>query len=414
MPRAATDELTPLLRHYEPHKLIRENLKDKNYFWNKIKKDMGWKDGVPYYIPWMIDEGASDFEIGGLIDEDKLGSGAGIKAVESKHAFISGAMKFLQRDLKRFSTLKQSFLKVLPERVNQFTKRFSKILNQLVLAGGCLGAFKADGTAGGLVTVLKPREFTIGQRLIIVSDSQADIEGYVAQIDVNNKQLLFKNGREVTSTALDLSLYTVADNAKIMLAGYETSEAPYTLVDHIFPAALGGLDTIHGIEKMKSPLLQAQLINASSWTSSTIMSDIYDMYFDIKEQDSVEKAELLCNYNLFKTIVKAAEKSKQFSNGETKVGIGYSSVEIIGPEGNMTITAIHGLIGMNKAFIIDWDAFIFAGDELFEQVKDMDANLYTKYRKKTGFEYVTDYQLSGNLICTKASTCCGIHDIPEF
>ena len=408
-----TENFEEMLKEYQPHKLIEDQMKKTNYFWSKIKKDKGWKDGATYQIPWELAE-ASAFQIGGLVESAKITDAKFKKANETDHAFMSGAMKWFSRDLKRYGDMRQSFLKLLPMKTKKFTTRMQYLTNLIMLDGASISRVTADGTGAGVLAVLKPQRFMVGERVVVISTDGgvADVECYVGAIDINGKTI---SCVDAAGAAVDLSSFVVAGEVvEVKIPGYDQDNF-YSLTDFLLPASLGGSDTVHGVNKSESPILQAQVESGAGWTKSTILSNLYDFYFGVKELGKVDGVEILCGFDVYKAASNAAESSKRYMTSKES-GPGFSSVVIDGPMGEMKLVALEQMPN-DRCHIVDFDHFTFAGDEFFKNMVDPDGNLYTKERVagggagNDGHVLIQDIALSGQLICTRPSSSASIHSI---
>lgn len=399
-----------MLREYAPHTVIEDSFSKDNYLWGKLEKDKEWKDGVEYQIPVEL-SGASDFEMGALVSESNLGSSIYKKLTLSTQPQMTGAMVFNERDLKRYGNLKQSFLKLLPGEVNKFTRRARQHWSVKLLKGS-LAIATADGTAGGEIEVDKPQYFAVGQRVEVSADSPATVSGFVTAIDMEAKTLTIMTARTAGS-AVDLSGFAAADNTKVNIPGSEDVEDFTSFADYLLPASAGGSDTIYGINKSIYPILQPQVADGASYTASNITDKLTDFYYDVKDLGKVDAAEILVPFHVFKAFAKKIEANKRYMVKDKMSGVGFSSLYIDGPSGEMKLTALSDM-ALDKAFVINWEDFCFAGYRFLDKVKDPDGNEYHKIRSTSGYKYIVDLVLQGELIAKKLSGSAVIHSIPQL
>ncbi len=407
-----SENLNDMLREYAPHKIIKDEVKKSNYFWNKVKKDPKWKDGTEYQVPMKVAQ-ASSFNFGGLVASNDIGESKYTKPVENNHAQLFGALKFNDRDLKRYDgDLKKSFLKVLPGAIEDFSERMTFLTSIALLNGGSLAAATANSTADGVMTVDHPERFELGQKIVICTTEGAvsDVEGYVDNINMSEKQLLVKDARTAGST-IDLSAFDVTNGTvTIKIPGYATEQF-YSLQDHILPVSQGGKNTIHGIDKTDYPILQSQVVDGSGWTAANILTNLYDFYFNVKTLGKVKTPEILCPYSVLKAALVKLDGSKRFVAGDRTAGVGYSSVELLGPDGTMRLTGVADL-NDSQLFCVDWRNLEFAGDEFFNmQRHGGNGDLYYTERLTTGYTHIVDIALSGQLMCLKNSGNGAVHSI---
>lgn len=403
-----TTGLNEMLREYAPHTLIMDEFKRDNFVFNEFETDRSWKNGAAYQIPWELSS-ANDTQMGSLVDESVMGDiGTYKKAILTEQPEMWGSLKLLERDLTRYSDLRQSFLKIFPEKLTQLTDHMKSNVATMVLRGGAICVATANGTIGGVVKLDKPQFLSVGQR-VLLKDNDQSVIAYVKQIDMNKKEVLFAADR--AGTVIDLSDFRVLEGAKVMIPGQDT-ETLSSLQTYLLPASLGGLDTIHGQPKLSSPLLQPMVLDGSGLTVSTILDKLYDYYFEIKELGKVKNAELWVPYHVFKACAKLAQASKRFIDGGKEAGYGFSKMKLIGMEGDMTLVAISDMPS-DKIMLLDKSCFKFVGDTFFDKKRLLNTeDEFWVQRKTTGYEYIVDICFRAEFVATKLSSSAIIHSIP--
>jgi hypothetical protein len=68
---ATTQNFTALMRDYMPYNLIVEQMRKRNYIWNKVKKKGGWKPGQTMIVPFEGGE-FSSMSFGALVAADDI------------------------------------------------------------------------------------------------------------------------------------------------------------------------------------------------------------------------------------------------------------------------------------------------------------------------------------------------------
>lgn len=402
--------LSDMLREYAPETIIMDKFSKNNWLWDNIEMDKSWKNGVEYQLPWELAE-ASDFEMGGLVDEDDIGDGIYKKAKLYDQPELWGAMIFEGKDLDRYGDLKQSFLKVLPNKIEKFTRRMRSLVSCVIFRGGSLASATANGTAGGVLKVDKPQYFALQQRVEIRSGAVATVIGYVSAIDINARTISLVDARG-GSTAIDLSAYTTADNTQVYIPGSEIENFT-TLHDYLLPSTLGGSDTIHGVQKSSAPLLQPQIIDGSSITSSTVVDKMIDYYYDMVELGKAEMGELVVPNHVFKAFAKKVEINKRAHVMDKKAGVGFSSLHVAGPYGDMVVTANNDMKS-DVAYFLNKEDFKLAGDKFFSRKRHQNNEEFFMVRKKSGMRYIVDQCCRFDLVCKKLSASGVIHSIPTL
>ena len=408
MTTSTNPNLQEMLNEYLPHDLITEEFAKENFLWNSFEKDKSWKNGTDYVIPWEFSK-PTDMQMGGLIAESDLGD-MGIYKRASKQAQpeLWGAIKFLQKDLERYGDLKQSFLKILPGKINDFVDYMKFVVPCVMLRNGALCTATANGTVGGVLKVDRPQYLHLGQRILIDDLDTGGVIGFVKSINMQTKEILVHTAR-TAGAAIDLSGYTVAQKTKVLIPGSD-SEQFETFEKYLLPASLGGSDTIYGVSKQSAPILQSQLFDGSSWASANVLDKIYDTYFDVKTLGKVKETEMLVPYSVFKAAAKTLQGSKRYVEGKKESGYGFSKITITGVEGDMTLT---GMVDMpdDKIFMLDKKDFLIAGDKFFEKSKQADGNEFFTLRKTTGYEHIVDIGARFDLIAKKLSSSACVHSL---
>ena len=404
----ATVNLQDMLTQYLPNDLITEEFAKENFLWNLFEKDRSWKNGTDYVIPWEFAKSA-DMQMGGLVLDADIGDlGVYKKAVKTNQPQLFGALKFQQKDLERYGDLKQSFLKLLPGKVSDFTEYMKFVVPCILLRGGAICTATANGTVGGVLAVDRPQYLMLNQRVMIKDNDSVAVIGFIRSIDMTAKTITVYNAR-TGGAVVDLSTYTIAQKAKVFIPGADTENFS-TFQSYLLPAALGGSDTIHGVSKSSAPILQPQLFDGSTWTSTNILDKLYDTYYDVKTLGKCKETELLVPYSVFKACSKVMQSSKRFVDGEKKSGYGFNQITLVGAEGEMKIT---GMVDMpnDSIYMINKDDFLIAGDKFFEKNKQADGNEYFTVRGTGGYYHIMDIEARFDLIAKKLSSSAAVYGL---
>lgn len=417
-----TEEFNNLLKEFTPHKLIEKEVRKQNYFLNKIKRER-WVDGQPLKMGFRYAENSSA-AIGGLIPTNKI-KGAKYKDVTiTEHKFMSFALKFLERDLKKHGDLRTSFIKILPEEIRMAARRKSYLFNLIMFDKGRLVEFLSNGAADGKIKVKKPQRLEIGQRVQLDFDVSPALpsvaEAFVGAVNMNTKEVTFV--QEDMVTPIDLSGYLIANEeaskrSGAYIVGHSSADGFTSLIDIVYTSAMGGgVDTLYEgkINKLDNPIHQSILTDASSWTKSTLLDNLIDFYYDTEDLGQVSKRELTCGYGVFKEVAKKLETSKRYTGKFSKGTLGMSQLEIIGTGKPMTITAVEQMPD-DKAMILPFEDYCLATDQFVEHHKDLNGNMYHIERvagtSNDGYEAVCDLMTSGEVYCKRGSQTAGIYGL---
>jgi hypothetical protein len=403
-----------MLLEYVHYGLLKDEHDKRNYLMQKVERDNGWKDGP---LPIAFEGGAeSSFKLGGLTDESDIAEAVFVKGYCPQQKEIWGSLKWHERDLAEHSgsggsdsVSEQSFLKNLPKRLNSFMDAMKELVSTALLAGSHLGKCTAAGTAGGVLAVDRPERFVIGQKLQVVGNST--LVCYVVAIDINGNKLTVsatRGGAAVDATSVDLG-------DKIYIDGGETAANRFTdLVDQLLPASAGGSSTLFGINKLQYPFLQPVAVDGSSMSSTNVLDVIFDAWQEVirKGRGTTDKT-ILMSYKHMGHVMKQLEKnSGAFRHVETKVSAyGYTEITIAGAKGVVKLASIQEMRDDVMIFV-DWSAMKFHTNGDFHIHKDPEGKAYHTVRSTSGFYYVTDLCLRGELVVSSPWKMGIIHSIP--
>ena len=404
-----------LLRQYTPHNLMVEALKRLNYFWNKIAKDENWFGG-DYIVPFESGE-ASALRFGKLTAAADITETQTQKGTISSYKELYGSMIFNHKDLD-FDDLKGSFLKILPDKLNQFMKRMSERVSQTILNGAHICQLADPALSGvvdpadtGVCYIDKGIRLRVGQGIQFYNGTltkpSASAQYYVKFID-RGAVAGYPHIAKVTLTdnktlesASELSSDGVAYDATNNFKAYERGgrDSAFTsLASILLSDANGGGDKVYGISKASYPYLQAQQYDGSDIDETTIMDELCDAFNQVEELSSGSPTEILMSFKHFNTISKLNRDNIRFTASDKKIGIGFKSVQLDGIEGNMRITALRDMDD-DKMFIMDWSALKFAGKHFFKKM-DYNGKMFYQTRAEAGVTNIVDIKLYGDLVVT--------------
>jgi hypothetical protein len=411
---ATTRSFNNMLLEYVHYGLLKDEHDKRNYLMQKVERDNGWKDGP---LPIAFEGGAeSSFKLGGLTDEADIAEAVFVKGYCPQQKEIWGSLKWHERDLQEHSgtgggdsVSEQSFLKNLPKRLSGFMDAMKELVSTALLAGSHLGKCTAAGTAGGVVAVDRPERFVIGQKLQIVGNST--LVCYVIAIDINGNKLTVSATRG--GAAVDASSVDLGD--KIYIDGGETAANRFTdLVDQLLPASAGGSPTLFGISKLAYPFTQPVAVDGSSLGATNCLEVIFDAWQEVirKGRGTTDKT-LLMSYKHMGNVMKQLEKnSGAFRHVETKVSAyGYTEITVAGAKGVVKLAAVQEMRDDVMIFV-DWSAMKFHTNGDFHIHKDPEGKAYHTVRTTSGYYYVTDLCLRGELVVHSPWKMGIIHSIP--
>jgi hypothetical protein len=306
----------------------------------------------------------------------------------------------------------KSFLKILPDAIDDFMDLMKMTVSVNLLNGAHFAKLTTNGTAGTGMEVDRPDLFVLGQKVIVDDDNSGTVTGYVKSIDMETRIVVLEDARG-SGVIVDLSAYTTAQNAKCYHDGAQANSFT-SIRSALLSAAHGGSSTLHGQSKLAYPFLQAINVDGSSITSTNILSKIFDAYVTIRQFGKGNPNEVIVSYKHLGSILKALESSKGAFNvepGSQKTSVyGWTEISIGGVKGALKV------IGVQEAaddvlMFIDWRALKFHSNGFFKKRVSPDNKSFYEVRATTGYTYLVDMCLFGELVVSKPSYCGIVHSI---
>jgi len=416
---STTRSFQAMLNEYLPNKLLMEEIDKRCWFFENLEKTQDWYGGQ-LIVPF---EGqcATSIAMGRLTAENDVSEDDFVRGAITDYTECWGTMKFHHRDLIDHSgkVTETSFLKIIPNRIEKFMKTIKTTVSIQLGTGPQYGTFQADGTAAGAIVVDRIDRYQIDQKLVIRGDAAPALVVYVIGIDVNGDTITVAASRGGAAT--DVSAYTTADNALLFTDGADTSSF-ISMRSVLLSQANGGSATVHGVSKLAYPFLQAVNVDGSGYTQATILDDLFDAYVDVRRRARAGMADcLLMSYQNFAYVLKQLQVqgnlqgNYMLKEGSKKASLyGWDEVEImsVSRTGSLKIVAIQEWDDDFIA-ILDKKAWHFRSNGMFRKRKDPEnENEYFTVRGTTGYFYLLDVSLFGELEATEPGKNGCIHSIP--
>lgn len=402
-----------MLNEYLPNELLKEEFVRRDYLLSKIEKDDGWKGGA-LIVPFKA-AGASSVAAGSLTASNDIAEDKFVRGEVSGHKEVWGSMIFNHRDLMEHDMVsEQNFLKILPGAIEDFLDYMKNVVSVNLLNGAHFAKLTAAATANdGLITVDRPDRFVIGQKVKVV-DGSSDITGYVKTININTKVVLLVTTRG-GSTALDFSGGEALDSgAKCYNDGFDSTSFS-SLRAALLSAANGGDSQLYGQTKTAYPYLQAINVDGSGVTAANIMEKIFDALTTIRQFGKGNPNTVIMSYANLASCIKAVEASKgsfNVSPGSQKASqYGWTELEV----GSVTKGGVM-LVGVQEAdddviMLVDWRALKFHSNGFFQKRRSPEGKEFFEVRATTGYQYIVDMCLFGEMVVIRPSYCGIIHSI---
>jgi hypothetical protein len=414
---ATTRSFNAMLNEYLAYELLKDEHNKRNYFMGKVERDNSWKGGA-LVVPFE-GAGESSYKLGGLTADTDIAEGQFVRGTVNGQKEIFGSILFNERDLAEHGSgggdgvSEQSFLKNLPKRLSGFMDGMKEIVSTALLAGAHIAKLTADGTVGGVCAVDRPERFTLGQKVVGLDTDAVPLTAYIIAIDLNASTVTIsatRGGAAVSAAALE-----VAKAAKFYIDGGDTAGNRFTdIVDQLLPLSAGGSANLFGIPKLSYPFLQAIAFSGASISSTNVLDQIFDAWANViaKGRGTSDKTLLMSYKHLGNVMKKLEAGSGAYRHVDTKVSTyGYTEVTVSGARGVVTLAAVQEMRDDVMIFV-DWSAVKFHTNGDFFIHKDPEGKMYYVKRATSGYQYIVDIALRGELVVSAPWKMGIIHSIP--
>ncbi len=420
---ATTVTFDNMLNDYLTYDLLVNEFLKRDYVFSKVEKDNGWKGG-PLVVPF---EGAvaSSIEFGGLAASNDISEDKFVRGEVSSYKEVWGTMLFNHKDLMQNDRIsEQSFLRILPDRVERFMDQMKMVSSVNVLSGPHFATVtNAANAATGVMIVDRPDRFEIGQKCVLDDGDSVQLTVYVIAIDNNARSSVTSMDGSITlsltrgGAAADVSAYSVAQAAKfyhpgILVGGTATNQFT-SLRSSMLSAANGGSSTLYGQSKIAYPYLQSINVSGAAITAGNILDKLFDAFVITRQLGKGNPTECIVSYKHLGSILKLLETNKGaftvISPTEASV-YGWTEITIGGVKGNLKVVGIQEMDD-DIIILMDWRAAKFHSNGLFRKRVAPDGKHYFEVRSTSGYQYLVDMCLFGDLVLNKPAQCGIIYGI---
>ena len=404
-----TRSFQAMLNEFLPNELLKEEFIKRDYLLSKVEKQNDWLGGN-LVVPFKA-AGASSVAFGSLSASNDISEDTYIRGGVSGHKEVWGSLIFNHRDLMEHEQIsEQNFLKILPGTVEDFMDYMKNVVSVNLLNGAHFAKLTSDATANdGLIIVDRPDRFVIGQKVIVDDDNSVAQTGYVSTINMNTLTVLLVTTRG-GATPVDFSAVpmTVAQNAKCYNDGAQANSFS-SLRGALLSAANGGDTALYGVTKTLYPYLQAINVSGASVTATNIMQKIFDGLTTIRQLGKGNPSDVVMSYKNMASCMKVIEASKGAYNvvpGSQRASqYGWTEIEV----GSVTKGALK-LVAVQEAdddiiMFLDWRALKFYSNGFFRKRMSPDGIEYFEIRNTSGYQYIVDMCLFGELVVQRPSYC---------
>jgi hypothetical protein len=404
-----------MLNDYLPDSLFAEEMVKRDYILSKVDRDDDWKGGS-YIVPFR-GAFASSVSFGALTSSTDVAESAYVRGSVSGPKEVWGTLVFNQRDLMEQDGKipEKTFLKLLPDEVDHFMDYMRQVTSVQLGSGPHFATLTADGDASGHITVDKVDRFTIGQKLALIDGNTATASYYVTAINVNTNVVTVSATRG--GSAADVSAYTTGQSAKCYHPGVSTSADTFISLRQAFLSSVNGGDSsLHGQTKTAYPILQAVNVDGSTINATNVLDKIFDAYTTVRTKAKGNASEVLVSYKHLGSIMKILETQKGgyrvVKDPQANV-YGWTTIVIGSVKGDLTITGIQEMDD-DIIPIVDWSSMKFATNGFFKKRTGPNGNQYFEVRNTTGYQYLVDVCLFGEMTYPKVGQNGILYGIPNY
>ena len=412
---ATTRSFQAMLNEYLPNDLLMEEMLKRDWVLTNVEKDNNWKGGK-LIVPFKGQQ-ASSIKMGGLTGSTDIAEYKYVRGSVDDYVEAWGSLIFNHRDLMDHSgrVKEDSFLKMLPDQIDEFMTYMKGVVSVQLGTGPHFATLTADGTAGGLITVDHIDRFELAQKVTLVDGNTAAADYYVIAINVNTSVVTLSATRG--GAAADVSAYTTAQNAKVYTDDADTTFFT-SIKSALLSAANGGSANLHGVSKLAYPYLQAVNVDGTAITASNILEKLFDAYTEVRQKGKGGRADtFLMSYKNGGSVMKAVETRTEANanfqatvSGKSASIYGWDEIEITTVKGKLKVVMIQEWDD-DVIAIIDKSAMKFYSNGFFKKRKSPDGQEFFEVRNTTGYQYIVDVCLFGELVVHKPGSCGIIHTV---
>lgn len=410
---STTRSFQDMLNEYLPNKLLKEELIKRDYILSTIEKDNSWKGGK-LVVPFKA-AGASSVKMGGLTAANDISEDQYVRGSIDDYKEMWGSMIFNHRDIMDHSgkVVEDSFLKILPDSIEDFMD-YCKMVASIQMGTGPSFAAVTDATnaATGIMIVDRIDRFVLGQKVTLDDNDSAAASYYVTAINVNTNAVTLSATRG--GAAADVSAYSVAQSAKFYTDGADTVSFT-SIKDVLLSAANGGSATVHGKTKTAYPFLQSVNVSGAAITASNIIEKIFDSYTTIRTKAKGKASKVLMSYKHLGSVLKLLDLNGEANYNVSVTGkkaslYGWDEIELTSVKGNLTFVGIQEWSDSEIIFL-DPASMVFRSNGFFKKRVSPEGLEYFEVRNTTGYQYIVDLCLFGELEINKPGHNGIIHSI---
>ena len=419
-----------MLNEYITLDLMTNELIKRDYVLQKVDRDDSWKFGsIP--VPFEGQK-ATTIAFGSLAASNNIAKHKYVRGTIATHHEVWGSMRFEHKDLMTHDgkVNEKSFLKILPGQIDSFVEYMKMAVSVNLLNGPHFVTLTVSGTVGGVIEVDRIDRLNIDQEVVLDDDNSAPATYFVLSIDVNGGTL-GKGSAVLSATrggaAADVSAYTTGQNAKLYHPGAQTDS--FTSLDsQLLSAANGGSAALFGQTKASYPFLQAVNYNGSAISATNLLSHLFAAYTQRQQLAKTgELAEFVMSFKHFGSVLTSLEHGAGTSGAIGQKGLfnimpGSRKINVYGWQevmiGSVTGEMIKLVAVQEKSdatiHCLDWKTIKLFTNGFLQRRTAPDGKQYFEERATTGYAYILDHCIMGELAVINPSRNLIIYGIPNY
>lgn len=409
-----------MLNEYLPNKLLREELIKRDYLLQNMQKDDGWLGGK-IIVPFRGSR-ASSVSFGSLTDSTDVSQAKRIRGSIDDYTECWYTLKFDHTDIMQHGAInEQSLLRVLPDEVEDGMTFFKDVVSVQLGSGPHFDEVTDDTDAAtGTFVVKHVERWELDQKATLDDNNSAATSVYVIAINVNEDSVTFSATRG--GAAANLSAYAVLNEARFYHPGVFDAggnhDTFFSMRQALLSAANGGSANIHGQSKLAYPYLQAVNIDGSGINATNFLDELFDAYTEVRKKCKGMATTFIMAYKHLGTAMKLLEVQKGsylVTQNAVESLYGWTEISIQ----SVTTGQILKLVGIQEMDediipIVDWKSITFRTNGGFKKRMSPDGKEYFEIRATTGYAYLVDVCLFGEVEYSKPGHNAIIYDIPNY
>lgn len=417
---ATTRTFSAMLNDYIKDDLLMGELKKRDFWLSNVEIDNGWKGGTAK-VPFRGAQ-ASSVKFGGLTASNDIAESKYVVGKIDEYKEVWGSLIFNEADLQQHDGRipESTFLKILPNEIDNFMRNFKEVVSYQ-LGGGPHFAVVVDdaNAASGVMQVDKIDRFIIGQKLTLDDDDSPTISVYVTGIDVNANTVTLSATRG--GAPLSLTAYTEAGNAKFYYDGAwdGTNLNTFTSIRSVLLSqANGGSSTVHGVNKLLYPYLQGLNISGAGITGINLLEKLFDANVQIAQKARGKADTIVMSLKHWGSIMKIQQQSKGgfktvSDPKRSEFGWWETSIAEVSTGRALKIAAVQEM-NDSEIYFLDFSGIVFMTNGGFKKRKGPDGRMYYEVRNTTGYQYIVDTCLFGEMKFLAPGDNAVIYGIPNY